>query len=252
MRPDRVIFSPVPRRLRSGIRHILEFHSLQKLVAQATVKRFDVSILPRASRGYGKRLAPTAGSQFTNASQMNSEPLSLLIRVGAPRRPITRATIRRTSAPAIDVAACSTKHSRVYSSTSVSHLSGRPLGCPIVDEVASPDIVLEPGRLIDAAIGAGPRFRAEFPGFSQPHRPLQPQLDPEPPHAFDIDRPPSPQQQGVNHAVPETRMSTRQPFDLPIQGRLIGAAHPTVSQYRARPAQDAADSPLREIVLFAK
>ena len=54
----------------------------------------------------------------------------------------------------------------------------------------------------------------------------------------------------MNHAVPETRMSTRQPFDLPIQGRLIGAAAPTVSQYRARPAQDAADAPLRDIVLF--
>ncbi len=49
---------------------------------------------------------------------------------------------------------------------------------------------------------------------------------------------------------PKRGCSTRQPFDLPIQGRLIGAAAPTVSQYRARPAQDAADSPLRDIVLF--
>jgi len=57
---------------------------------------------------------------------MNSEPLSLLMRVGAPRRPITRAKILRTSTPLKDPDACSTKHSRVYSSTNVSHLSGRP------------------------------------------------------------------------------------------------------------------------------
>src|SRR5207237_3222799 len=58
--------------------------------------------------------------------KINSDPLSLLMRVGAPRRPITRAKIRRTSAPVSDAAACSTKHSRVYSSTDVNHLRGRP------------------------------------------------------------------------------------------------------------------------------
>src|SRR5271168_2577198 len=74
----------------------------------------------------GIDFAPTRGSQFTNASQMNSDPLSLLMRVGAPRRPMTRAKILRTSAPVSDPAACSTKHSRVYSSTKVSHLRERP------------------------------------------------------------------------------------------------------------------------------
>ena len=69
---------------------------------------------------------PTSFHQFVRASQMNSEPLSLRIRVGDPRRPTTRAMIRRTSAPVIDPAAWSTRHSRVYSSTNVNHLSGRP------------------------------------------------------------------------------------------------------------------------------
>jgi hypothetical protein len=43
--------------------------------------------------------APLLGSQLRNASQMNSEPLSLRIRLGVPWRPITRASTQRTSAP---------------------------------------------------------------------------------------------------------------------------------------------------------
>jgi len=39
---------------------------------------------------------------------------------------MTRAMMRRTSAPVNDPAACNTKHSRVYSSTKVSHLRERP------------------------------------------------------------------------------------------------------------------------------
>ena len=39
----------------------------------------------------------------------------------------TRAEIRRTSAPVMESSACNTRSSRVYSSTSVSHLRGRPL-----------------------------------------------------------------------------------------------------------------------------
>src|ERR1700684_161880 len=74
----------------------------------------------------GIDFAPTPGSHLTNASQTNSDPLSLLMRVGAPRRPITWAMIRRTSAPVSDPAACNTKHSRVYSSTKVSHLREPP------------------------------------------------------------------------------------------------------------------------------
>ena len=50
-----------------------------------------------ASTGIGSQ--PTSSHQLVRASQMNSEPLSLRIRVGDPRLPTTRATIRRTSAP---------------------------------------------------------------------------------------------------------------------------------------------------------
>jgi len=66
---------------------------------------------------------PTAGSPRL---RINSGPLSLLMRVGDPRRPITRAKILGTSAPVRALDACNTMHSRLYSSTKVSHLSGRP------------------------------------------------------------------------------------------------------------------------------
>src|SRR5580704_1532076 len=71
-------------------------------------------------------LVPLPGNQSTNAWQINSEPLSLRMRVGAPRRPMTRASTRRTSAPVSERATCNAKHSRVYSSAKVSHLSEPP------------------------------------------------------------------------------------------------------------------------------
>src|SRR5271157_1093245 len=58
MRPDGVVFPPVPCRLFPSVRHALEFHPLQELVTQSTVKRFYISILPGASRGYRDRLRP--------------------------------------------------------------------------------------------------------------------------------------------------------------------------------------------------
>jgi hypothetical protein len=61
----------------------------------------------------GIAFAPASGSQSTEAAQMNSAPLSLRIRPGAPRRPITRANSRRTSPPVIVCAAYKAKHSRV-------------------------------------------------------------------------------------------------------------------------------------------
>src|SRR4029077_6232380 len=60
---------------------------------------------------------------------------------------------------------------------------------PVVDEVAGPHVVLESGRSLDATVGTRPGFRAEFPGLPQPYGPLQPQLDPEPSHSLEIDRP---------------------------------------------------------------
>ncbi len=104
---------------------------LRKSLAQGTRRASDCETIrctrsPGAFAATGIDCVPTPGSQLASVSQMNSDPLSLLIRVGAPRRPITLATTRRTSAPVIEFAAYSTKHSRVYSSTNVSHLRGRP------------------------------------------------------------------------------------------------------------------------------
>jgi len=74
----------------------------------------------------GIDFAPTPGGQFTKIAQLNSDPWSLLMRLGAPRRPTTRAKVFRKSAHVRGPDACNTRHSRVYLSTKVSHLSGRP------------------------------------------------------------------------------------------------------------------------------
>src|SRR5271165_342475 len=44
-------------------------------------------------------------------------------------------------------------------------LEGTTAGCPVVNEVTGPNVVLEPGRLLDATLGADPRLGAEVPGF---------------------------------------------------------------------------------------
>ena len=131
-------------------------------------------------------------------------------------------------------------------------LEGTTIGCPIVDEVAGPDIVLEPGRLLRATVGADPRFRAEFPGFSQPHRPLQPQFDPEPPDPLEVDRPAPADQLHMDSPVSVPRISPRQPFDLSGQGQLVAGLPPTISQARPRPPHDATGPPLRDPVVLGQ
>src|ERR1700677_2319397 len=48
----------------------------------------------------------------------------------------------------------------------------------------------------------------------------------------------------MDHTVTIPRMSPRQPFDLPVQGRLVSPALATVSQARTGPVHDSADPPL--------
>ena len=103
--------------------HVFEFHPLKELVAQSTLKRFSTSILPGACRGHRDRLRPHPQQPVHQDAQLNSDPLSLLMRLGIPQRPITRAKVFRKSAPVRGPEACNTRHSRVYSSTKVSHLS---------------------------------------------------------------------------------------------------------------------------------
>ena len=123
---------------------------------------------------------------------------------------------------------------------------------PIVDEVAGPDVVLEPSRLLRATIRTDPWLGAEFPGFSQPHGPPQPEAVPEPTNPLEIDRPTPSHKQSVNHPVSVSRMPPRQALNLPDQGRLVGPVASTVSERRTRPAQDAADPPLRGSVPLAQ
>src|SRR5512135_1028791 len=134
---------------------------------------------------------------------------------------------------------------------------GQPLertavGRPVVDEVTGPHVVLEPGGLRDATIDTHPRLRAEFLGFSQPQRPPQPQLVPEPSHALEVHRPASADQHRVDPPVAVPRVPPRQPFDLPGQRRLAGPRRPTVSQGRARPSHDAANPALGDAVVLAQ
>ena len=62
----------------------------------------------------GIDFAPTPGGQFTKIAQLNSDPWSLLMRLGAPRRPTTRDKVFRKSAHVRGPDACNTRHSRVY------------------------------------------------------------------------------------------------------------------------------------------
>src|ERR1700756_1024119 len=92
-------------------------------------------------------------------------------------------------------------------------------GRPVVNEVAGPNIVLEPSGLLDATVRARARFGAEFSGFSQPHRPLQSQHNPEPVDTLDVQRPALADQEGVDSSVSEPGMPPGQALDLPNQFR---------------------------------
>src|SRR5205807_5675911 len=94
-------------------------------------------------------------------------------------------------------------------------------GRAVVNEVARPNIVPDPSRLLHTTVRAGARFRPEFSGFSQPYGPLQPQSDPEPMHALDVHGPALADQQSVDPAVSETGMPASQALDLPDQLRFI-------------------------------
>src|SRR5208337_2984892 len=126
MRPDGVVFPPVPCRLFPSVRHALEFHPLQELVTQSTVKRFYISILPGASRGYRDRLRPHTRQPV---HQRLANELRSIVTPDAGRRPATTNHPGHDPpniGPVIELSACHTRHSRVYSSTKVNHLSGRP------------------------------------------------------------------------------------------------------------------------------
>jgi len=86
MRPDGVVFPPVPCRLFPSVRHGLEFHPLPELVTQSTVKRFYISILPGDSRGYRDRLRPHTRQPV---HQRLANELRSIVTPDAGRRPAT-------------------------------------------------------------------------------------------------------------------------------------------------------------------
>ena len=78
-------------------------------------------------------------------------------------------------------------------------------------------------------ISAGPRFRAEIPGFSQPQWPSQPQSIPEPAHSLEVHQPAPAGPAGHGFGSNRNEMSVRQAFDLLAQGRLV---NPPLRRYR--------------------
>src|SRR6185503_3042964 len=74
----------------------------------------------------GNNSTPIVANQVANAEPMNSPPLSHRTARGRPRQPISRPNNRRTSDPLSVAAGTNTNTSRVYSSTTLSHLSDPP------------------------------------------------------------------------------------------------------------------------------
>src|SRR5262249_62070525 len=118
------------------------------------------------------------------------------------------------------------------------------VGGRVVDEVAGPDVGLDPRRTLRAAIAAGPRLGPEFPGLPPPDRPPQAQLVPEPTDPLEIHRPAAAEEHRVDAAVAVARMPPGQPLDLGDQRRFISSAGPAIPQVRAGPAQGPAGPPL--------
>ena len=107
--------------------------------------------------------APTAGSQFTNASQMNSDPCrSERLDIRDDQSPGPRyahiGPRDRTVGMQHQALSCIFVHQR-------QPLERTAAGGPIVNEVTGPDVVLEPGWLLDAAIVLVPGFGPNFLGF---------------------------------------------------------------------------------------
>jgi hypothetical protein len=171
MRPDRVVFPAKPCPSRLCIRHALEFLPLKELVAQSTVKRFYISILPGASHGDRDRSRPHTRQPVHQC------------RANEFRSVVTPYASRRSAAsnhPGQDPPHIGPRQGsgRMQHQTlpSIFVHQGQPLErstsrCSIVNEVTGPNVVLEPGRLLNATVRTGPRFRARayallFPGFS--------------------------------------------------------------------------------------
>ena len=104
-------------------------------------------------------------SQPASASQTNSLPLSLRTLRGTPRRATTAASTFLTSSPVIDLFTFSARHSLVYSSTSVSHLSGRPSIVRSATKSQHHTSPLNSAGVLPQLLAPLPRFGPSFFGF---------------------------------------------------------------------------------------
>src|SRR5262249_58828221 len=101
-------------------------------------------------------------------------------------------------------------------------------------------------------IGADPGLGPEFPRPSQPDRPSQAQLVPEPADPLEVDHPTAAEEHRMDAAIAVARVPPRQPLDLADRRRLIGTADPAVPQAPAGPPQDPAGPPLRGAVALGQ
>src|SRR5271170_1282977 len=152
VRPDRVVFPPEPARLGSSVRHALELHSLQELVSQPTVKRLDVTVLPRASRLHGNRFGTDL---LPPVRQGLADELRPVVAANPRRRPAA------ADHPSHDPSHVGPGHRpgrmehQALPSVFVHHrqpLERTSSGGSVMNEIACPNIVLESRRLLGATV----------------------------------------------------------------------------------------------------
>ncbi len=212
------------------------------------MERIDVAVLPRASRldgnEFGTNLLP-------RIRQSLAEELRAVVAPDSGRRTAA------TNYSGHDASHVGTGHrlGRMEQQSlprgfvhQRQPLERRSSGGPIMNEIACPDIVLQPGLPPGAIAAPDAELGAVFPGPFHPHPSIQPRSDPEPMDSLEIRRPAPTIEHRVDSPVPDSGMTPGQAFDLPDRGRLVGSVSPIVSQGRSRSADDAAGPPLRDLV----
>jgi len=147
VRPHRVLLPPEPRPFRPRIGHRLQLLTLQKLVAHRAVERLDIPVLPRAPRGHCDRLGPHA---WRPVHQRRAEELRAVVATNPTRRPAPPDDPRRQPPHVRPVQRRGRVQRQALPGVFVNQrqpVERTAIGPPVVDEVAGPDVVLEPRRL---------------------------------------------------------------------------------------------------------
>src|SRR5262249_6926601 len=154
VRPYRVVFPTKPRPLFPGVGHVLELLALQEFVTQLPMERLDEAVLPRAPRRHRDRLrARLRPPPYQGLTDELPAVVAAAPRRGAP----ARADPPRQPPPHIRSRdRAGNEQGQALPSIFVYQrqpLEGTASDGTVGDEVVRPHVVLEPGRLVDAAVG---------------------------------------------------------------------------------------------------